>query len=124
MKKLGEESLSRDGLLHEITIWLAAKEARGSKTAKDTADCMRVFASHGENLGQAIRYAEHLFAQDSGQLHFITGHKAKGLEFPSVFHLDPFLLRETEQDRNLSYVISTRSSDQLYTISSNNIMVQ
>lgn len=123
MKKLGPEDMSRAALLAAIEEWLAAKEDRGSKTAADTAACMRVFASHGANLGQAILYAEHLFKQD-GQLHFTTGHKAKGLEYPTVFHLDPWLIGTTEQEKNLNYVISTRSSDYLATINSNDIEVQ
>ena len=111
-------------LLGAIDDWELEKLAKQSTTAADLAACMRVFASHGENLGQAIRYAETLFAQTSGQLLFSTGHKAKGLEFPYVIHLDPFLLSETEQDKNLSYVISTRSSEQLYTVNSNDVVVR
>lgn len=123
MKKLGPEDTTRPALLAAIAEWRANKEDRGSKIAADQAACMRVFAEHGKNLGQAIRYAEHLFAQDNGQLHFTTGHKAKGLEYPTVIHLDSWLLSESEQDRNLEYVISTRSSDQLYTVNSNDVKV-
>ena len=124
MKKLGPEDLPRDSLLPAIAEWLAAKKDRGSKTAADAAACMRVFADHGENLGQALRYAEHLFAQTAGKLHFITGHKSKGLEYPHVVHLDPFLLGDNEQEKNLSYVISTRASEQLYSVNSNNVRIQ
>ena len=119
MKKLGPDTMSRDALRNAIAEWLAAKEERGSKTAADTAACMLVFASHGENLAQSLLYADHLFAQTTGKLLFTTGHKAKGLEWPVVFHLDPHLLQSNAQDRNLSYVISTRSSDQLYTVATN-----
>lgn len=124
MKKLGKEDMTRTATKAAITDWQAAKEARGSKTAADQAACMQVFADHGNNLGQAIAYAEHLFKQDSGQFLFTTGHKAKGLEYPTVVHLDPWLLSQSDpQDRNLSYVISTRSSDQLYTVNSNDVKV-
>ena len=51
----------------------------------------------------------------------MTGHKSKGLEFPDVYHLDPYLLSDTSQDRNLRYVISTRSSNNLTEIDSDRI---
>ena len=78
---------------------------------------MRVFASHGSTLGTAIAYAEHLFAQ-RGTIRLLTGHKAKGLEFPTVFHLDPWLCRDEEQDLNLRYVIQTRAMESYYEIDS------
>ena len=81
---------------------------------------MRVFAEYGENLGSALTYADHLLKQ-SGRITLITGHKAKGLEWPTVYHLDPFLCKEDEQDRNLRYVIQTRSMDKYIEITSENI---
>ena len=48
----------------------------------------------------------------------MTGHKAKGLEFDNVFHLDPELIRSGDQEDNLRYVISTRSKDKFYEINS------
>jgi superfamily I DNA/RNA helicase len=79
---------------------------------------MRVFASHGANLGQALVYAKHLFAQE-GKLVFTTGHKAKGREWDTVFIVDNHLLRSGEdQEDNLAYVMATRSANQLYYIDS------
>jgi ATP-dependent exoDNAse (exonuclease V) beta subunit len=83
---------------------------------------MKVLASHGRNLGEAIGYAEYLFKQ-SGQIHLTTGHKAKGLEWDDVYYLDPWLTRKTpnDQEKNLDYVISTRSRDKLVEIDSDRI---
>lgn len=120
MRKLGSEDISRDSVRSAIDDWLAERLARESSTAQDLADCMRVFASFGSTLGQAISYAEHLFAQ-KGTIRLMTGHKAKGLEFDTVYHLDPFLCREDEQDQNLRYVIDTRSKDKLFYINSRDI---
>lgn len=120
LKRLGPLDMSQSDVLLAIDTWMLAKQDRGSKTASDTADCMRVFADRGTNLSQAIAYAEHLFKQE-GKIRFTTGHKAKGLEWDIVFHLDPWLLGDDEQDRNLSYVISTRSASQLFTINSTDI---
>lgn len=120
MKKLGEPSDRRASLLSAIADWEAEKLAKKSSTAKDLAECMRVFAKFGSTLEQAVAYAEHLFAQ-KGSIRLLTGHKSKGLEFETVYHLDPFLLSEEEQDLNLRYVIETRSMDKYFTINSADI---
>lgn len=120
MKRLGHGSMNQDGVFDSIEAWREAKLERESKTANDIADCMLVFASHGQSLDSAVAYAEHLFSQE-GSIQFLTGHKAKGLEFPDVYHLDPWLCRATEQDNNLRYVISTRSQDRLCEIDSDHI---
>jgi len=120
MKKLGPEDMGTTSLLAAIDDWLAEKVDKGSTTAPDLAECMRVFASHGTSLSTAIRYAEHLFAQ-KGTIRLMTIHKAKGLEFPTVYFLDPFLCRDDEQDNNCRYVAQTRSMDQLYEIHTSDI---
>lgn len=120
MKKLGDEDMTQASMLSAIDDWLDERLAKESTTAADLADCMKVFARSGTTLSQAIGYAEHLFAQ-RGRIRLLTGHKAKGLEFDTVYHLDKFLCREDEQDQNLRYVITTRSADRLYEIDSANI---
>jgi superfamily I DNA/RNA helicase len=118
MKRLTKEDTPRAKVLELISEWEYTREIKGSKTAKDTAECMRVFASHGANLGQALVYAKHLFAQE-GKLVFTTGHKAKGREWDTVFIVDNHLLRSGEdQEDNLAYVMATRSANQLYYIDS------
>lgn len=116
MEKLGDPTMSRLQFINAIDSWQAEKETKGSRTAKDMAECMRVFAKHGNSLGQAVSYAKHLFEQ-SGTVRFLTGHKSKGLEFENVYHLDDSLLGEG-QDQNLRYVIDTRSKDRLTYIQS------
>jgi len=117
MRKLGPDSCSRSIFLDAITEWESEKLAKESTTAADLANCMRVFARVGDSKSQAIAYAEHLFAQ-KGSIQLITGHKAKGLEWDTVYHLDPHLLNGSIQDRNLNYVISTRSKNRLFEINS------
>jgi superfamily I DNA/RNA helicase len=122
LKKLGDDSLPRSSVLGEIELWLEDKLRKGSSTAPDMAEAMRVFAGYGETLGQAVSYAEYLF-QQRGAIHLLTGHKAKGLEFDVVYFLDPALIKgENDQELNLRYVIQTRAKDKLYEIDSANII--
>ena len=51
----------------------------------------------------------------------MTGHKSKGLEFPLVYHLDPQIIGDSAQDKNLRYVINTRSSDTYFEIESEKV---
>lgn len=120
MKKLGPESTAQPSALSMINNWLAERVAKGSATATDLAECMRVFLSYGSNLGQAISYVQHLFAQ-RGTIRLMSGHKSKGLEFENVYILDPWLIREADQDLNLRYVMETRSMNNLSYIDSRKI---
>src|SRR5712664_1395774 len=122
MKKLGPETLGRAGVMDSIAEWEADKLEKQSRTATDMAACMRVFAKQGTTLSNAIAYAEHIFKQE-GTILLTTGHKAKGLEWPNVIHLDPWLMRKepSSQNKNLDYVVSTRSSDRLTEIDSDSI---
>jgi superfamily I DNA/RNA helicase len=121
MKKLGPDSMSRKDLIDAIEFWREQKLMANSKSANDLADCMRVFADHGATLSSAVSYAEHLFAQQ-GTIRLLTGHKSKGLEFPNVYWLDPSLCDNREQDRNLAYVITTRSENKLNMVDSSSIL--
>lgn len=120
MKRLGHQDMTKGQLIGAIGAWEDEKLAKESTTASDLANCMRVFASHADSLSGAIAYAEHLFKQ-SGTIRLMTGHKAKGLEFDTVFHLDPWLCTSHEQDLNLRYVINTRSKDKYFEIDSERI---
>ncbi len=120
MRKLGDEGMNRKELLNAIEDWRQEKLSKESTTANDIADCMRVFANLGDSLGQALGYAEHLFEQE-GTIHLLTGHKAKGLEWPVIYHLDPWHIGRDEQELNLSYVIRTRASSEAYEIDSKEI---
>jgi hypothetical protein len=117
MRNLGDGSLRRPAVISSIEDWRDRKLAAGSTTAGDIADCMKVFATYGDTLDQAIKYAEHLFLQ-TGSINLLTGHKSKGLEFEKVYLLDTHLLRENDQDLNLRYVMQTRSKNELYEINS------
>lgn len=122
MRRLGPEDMSKDEVLEAIADWEAERLAAESKTAKDMADCMRVFAEMAQTLAQAIAYAQDVLKRD-GTITLTTGHRAKGLEWPVVFHLDPWLIRDDrgDQELNLRYVIQTRAMDAYFEINSTDI---
>lgn len=121
LRKLGDTNLSRSSTLSAISAWEESKILAGSRSAADMAQCMRIFANHGDSLGQAISYAEHIFAQE-GRIQLLTIHKSKGLEFEDVYILDSHLMRDDEQDHNLRYVGQTRSQNFLTELDSSSIV--
>ena len=50
LSKLGDESMTQAQTMSAINDWLAEKESLDSKSARDTAECLRVFAKAGSIL--------------------------------------------------------------------------
>ena len=120
MKKFGKVSISRKEVYDCIDKWADEKLKKNRNPGKvyDQASCLRIFADQGSTLGEAMAYAEHLF-DSQGPIQLMTGHKAKGLEFDTVFFLDEDLINmEEPQDRNLKYVIQTRAKKALFYVTS------
>jgi hypothetical protein len=123
LKRLGDPSLSKKDTLHAIASWEAERlvKAKDKATVTDKAECLRVFADFGATLGGAITYAEHIF-KNTGSIQLLSGHKAKGLEWDTVYHLDPWRIpspyaespEELAQELNLQYVITTRAKHSLF----------
>lgn len=92
-----------------------ADKAESLKAIIDSASC--------QNAGQLRRQIDHLFARENTQVVLSTIHRAKGLEWPVVIHLDPHRLpskyavrkggRALEQEANLKYVCETRTKHSL-----------
>jgi DNA helicase II / ATP-dependent DNA helicase PcrA len=80
-----------------------------------------------QTAGDLRQALAQLFARDSGKVVLATGHRAKGLEWPLVVYLDSFRLPSKwaleaakagrlgplEQEKNLDYVICTRTKNVL-----------
>jgi len=114
LHKLGPPNMERETAIGEVMRWEQARlsRSRDSRGVQDQAECLRVFLNATESLGQALAFATSLFNHE-GAVQLMTGHKAKGLEFPRVFFLDEYLVSEEGQDPNLRYVICTRTKDEL-----------
>ena len=118
LKKLGPESLTAEQVHVEIDKWEAEqlKKAKNPGSIADRAECLHIFAGAGPTLAAAIAYATHLF-ESAGPIQLLSGHKSKGLEWDTVYHLDPWRVpskyaesrEQKEQELNLRYVVETRA---------------
>lgn len=125
LKKLGPETMLREQVDAAIDIWEREQKlkSKAAATISDKAECLRVFSSFGRTLGEAITYADHLF-KTQGPIQLLSGHKSKGLEWDTVFHLDPHRIPspyskeedEIEQEHNVRYVIETRAKKTMYLV--------
>jgi len=123
--KVGNPFDKREDLLFKIDAWrdTQLEKTNAPQTIQDTAECMKVFATWGTTCSQAIDYAKYIFAQH-GKIDLTTGHKAKGREWDTVYHLDPHLIGKDDQDLNLKYVITTRAKQELYEITTGELQWQ
>jgi DNA helicase II / ATP-dependent DNA helicase PcrA len=125
LKKLGPETMLQHEVLDAIESWetAAISKKKSPTSVHDKAECLRVFAKYGRNLKESVAYAEHLF-KSQGPIQLLSGHKSKGLEWPVVYHLDPWRIpskyasshEEIEQEKNVEYVITTRAKEALYLV--------
>jgi hypothetical protein len=124
LKKLSDDTqLPQPQVYEAINAWEQEKlrRARDSGIITDKAECLRVFAGFGPTLGAAIAYCERLFSAQ-GPIQLLSGHKAKGLEWDTVYHLDPQRVpspwaktdEAIEQELNIRYVIETRAKRSLF----------
>lgn len=114
LKKFGPSNTPKASVLSAIDQWREEKlkKTRSPGSIEDQAECLRLFAEQGKDLGDAIAYAEHIF-ESQGPILLMTGHKSKGLEFDDVFILDEHLIKDEGQDRNIRYVMQTRAKNTL-----------
>lgn len=114
---------------HEIDLARANNKDERIAIITDKAECLNaVMQNGGVNTAGELRHVlVTLFSSANMRITLSTGHKAKGLEWDSVIHLDPWRIpskyainqKESgnpiayEQDMNLKYVIETRSKNML-----------
>jgi superfamily I DNA/RNA helicase len=131
LEKLGDPSIRQAEVHRKIDEWKkdAERKSRNKASLEDRAECLHVFADTAESLSGALAYAKHLFAQE-GKVKLMSGHKAKGLEFDTVYHLDAWRIpskyantpEELKQENNVKYVIETRAKKELVYIDTERYM--
>ena len=129
LEKLGDPALPQAQVHQKINEWKreAERKSRNPASLEDRSECLHVFADTADTLSGALAYAKHLFSQE-GKVKLMSGHKAKGLEFDTVYHLDPWRIpgkfavspEELRQENNIRYVIETRAKKELIYIDTEN----
>lgn len=113
--------LSDHGKKSREEIFSAAEKLRAAEPKKtDQVESLLALLENHPSLDKAIQT---LLSSKTG-VALATGHRAKGLEWPVVYHLEPQLIpskhctteEEFQQERNLRYVIETRTKDKLYSV--------
>lgn len=126
LKKLGPTTLNESQMNDAILSWMKTelKRAKREETVYERAECLQVLVAGHHDLNSAIISAEALFKRE-GPIQLLSGHKAKGLEWDTVYHLDPWRIpskfakpdsEEMEQEMNVRYVIETRFKKEMYLI--------
>ena len=109
----------------ETTLALANNKPNKLDGIEDRAESLRavIEGSEATTGHEIIRALENLFSYTTGRVTLSTGHRAKGLEWDLVVHLDPWRVpskfaiqasmrgnhSQLEQEHNLQYVIETRA---------------
>ena len=109
----------------EVTILQSRQQSESKLNAvHDRAAALRAIFEDlqpTDTRAKALEVLAYLFEDKAQAVLLATGHKAKGLEWPRVFILEPNLLPSRwaktdgarEQERNLQYVLITRAQEEL-----------
>jgi len=124
LRKFGDDNLLSASVLEKISDWYEseARRSREKGVLADKRECLTIIAESHDTLGEMLSYLKELENQ-TGAVQLMTGHKSKGLEFDTVFFLEPSLLRDRDrngaptQDPNIRYVIQTRAINNLIHVS-------
>ena len=129
LRKLGPISMTPPAINAALQAWMveALHNAKREETVQEKMECLTVLTApqHDQwTLGEAIARAEDLFRRD-GPIQLLSAHKSKGLEWDTVYHLDPWRIpsrfakegtEEYEQELNCRYVLETRFKKNLFLI--------
>jgi DNA helicase II / ATP-dependent DNA helicase PcrA len=133
-KKLApDDNTSADVVRGRIDEWLRDELAKARINDNpdaadkfiDKADSIKAVLASADcqDAGQLRRQIDNLFSRENSQITLSTVHKAKGMEWPLVLHLDPHRVpsarainqggRALQQELNLKYVAETRTKHTL-----------
>lgn len=107
---------------HETSLALANHQEHKIESIEDRAEAIRAVAESTSvtQVRDLLQLLDQLFSRDSGRVWLSTIHRAKGLEWPVVVHLDPWRIPskwarrsqdpvQLDQEANLRYVAETRT---------------
>lgn len=131
LKKLGDINgknfdMNQSQMASAIDEWMRKelRKAKREETVYEKAECLHVLVEGHDSLKNAIMAAEALFKRE-GPIQLLSGHKAKGLEWDAIYHLDAWRIpskfakpntEEMEQELNVRYVIETRFKKEMYLV--------
>ncbi|MGL5005168.1 MAG: UvrD-helicase domain-containing protein, partial [Casimicrobium sp.] len=113
--------------IDKLRAWMQAYREQYPNRAgimQDKIDCLCAFLSTFEGTTQQAREQLSVMFKQGQPITLSTGHRAKGLEWDTVIHLDPWRIdaalarmeegsAEAAQERNVRYVIETRAKQKL-----------
>jgi len=121
--------LTREWEQSEISLAVANEKEGKVAGITDRAACLVAVVESGgvKNAGELRRAITDLFERTFGTVTLSTGHRAKGLEWDVILHIEPWMIpskfalkaaaqgRESQlkQEMNLKYVIETRAKHTL-----------
>jgi len=140
-KIVPEDNTPADTVRHKIDEWMRTELSKAEVNHKppevsekyvDKAESLLAVLESAEckDAGQLRRQIDNLFSRENGTVILSTVHKAKGMEWPVVLHLDPWRIpskwaakaraeqtpgweRLIDQEMNLRYVCETRTKHTL-----------
>lgn len=123
MKKFGPASMTKPQVYDAIQAWAEAerRKEKPEGVIEDRMECLFVLCS-APTLGESITQAEILFKRE-GHIQLLSAHKAKGLEWETVYILDPWRMPSKwakpgteafEQELNTRYVAETRFKETMF----------
>lgn len=128
-KLLPDDSLPSNECITKIDAWkeeeiglaLANEQQEKASNIADRAESLKAVLGAARDAGQLRGLIDRLFASENPRRTLSTIHRAKGLEFDLVLHLDPWRIpskfarsaTELEQEANLRYVCETRTRNWL-----------
>lgn len=113
----------------ECVVAITADKPDRVAKLNDQVDCLRatIEGSNPKTAGELRSVLQRVFSRDNGQVILSSIHRAKGLEWPLVVHLDPWRIPSKQalfedangnpgplnQEYNLKYVAETRTKHTL-----------
>ncbi len=126
-KVSGKRITTIEDMLPKLDKWATAQKKKAAKSEgkmaaiQDKVDCITVLSAGRDTVAELIKSIEDIFSDSHGGTTLATVHKAKGLEAPRVFILNPDGMPsrwatqdwQLEQEHNLQYVAVTRALETL-----------